>query len=49
MQTSLKNIVKSLNVSIVIVSWILSGQGPAKGISIAMLEKVKRRTERTSV
>jgi LacI family transcriptional regulator len=45
MRTSLKDIAKSLNVSIATVSWVLSGQGPTRGVSVAMQEKVKRRAK----
>ena len=39
---TLKDIANKLNVSITTVSWVLSGQGSAKGISVEMQEKVRK-------
>lgn len=45
MKVSLKDIAQALNLSKATVSWILSGQGPAKGFSEATIKRVKEYAE----
>ena len=45
MKVSLKNIAEALNLSKATVSWILSGQGEAKGFSEATIKRVKDYAE----
>lgn len=45
MRVSIKDIAQALNVSKATVSWILSGQGPAKGFSEATIKRVKEYAE----
>ena len=41
MKVSLKDIAQALNLSKATISWILSGQGEAKGFSEATIKRVK--------
>lgn len=45
MKTSIKDIAQALNLSKATVSWVLSGQGPAKGFSDATIKRVKDYAE----
>lgn len=45
MKVSIKDIAQALNLSKATVSWILSGQGPAKGFSEATIKRVKEYAE----
>ena len=45
MKVSIKDIAQALNLSKATVSWILSGQGPAKGFSDTTIKRVKDYAE----